>query len=74
MADDVGAIIEKLDILIRLVATELVQGKSQRDQIELLSKANLQPREIADLIGTTSNTVSVNLTAIRKAKKKRGRK
>ncbi len=74
MADDVGAIIEKLDILTRLVATGLVQGKSQRDQIELLSKVNLQPREIADLIGTTSNTVSVNLTAIRKAKKKSGRK
>ncbi len=74
MADDVGAIIEKLDILTRLVATGLVQGKSQREQIELLSKANLQPREIADLIGTTSNTVSVNLTAIRKAKKKSGRK
>ena len=51
MADDVGAIIEKLDILTRLVAIGLVQGKSQRDQIELLSKANLQPREIADLIG-----------------------
>lgn len=74
MANDIEAVIEKLDTLTRLVAIGLVQGKSQRDQIELLSNAKLQPREIADLIGTTSNTVSVNLTAIRKAKKKSGRK
>jgi len=71
MTEDIKAIVERLDMLTKLVATGLVVGKPQRDQIELLSKAGLQPREIAELIGTTSNTVSVNLTAIRKAKKKR---
>ncbi len=71
MNEDSKMIVERLDVLTKLVAAGLVVGRPQRDQIELLSKAGLQPREIAELIGTTSNTVSVNLTAIRKAKKKR---
>lgn len=74
MADDIKAIVEKLDILTRIVAIRFLEGKAQREQIWLLSKAGFQPREIADLIGTTSNTVSVNLTAIRKAGKKYGQK
>jgi len=73
MDKDIKAIIERLDILTKLFATGLVVGKTQRDQIELLSKAGLKPREIAELLGTTSNTVSVNLTAIRKASKRRRR-
>ena len=73
MGEDIKEIVERLDILTKLFAIGLVVGKPQRDQIELLSKAGLQPREIAELIGTTSNTVSVNLTAIRKANKKRKR-
>jgi len=73
MSNDLPEIIQRLDTLIKLVATSLLAEKSQREQIELLSKVGLAPKEIAELIGTTPNTVRVALTAIRKAKKKHGR-
>jgi len=57
----------KLDTLIRLSALGLVRDiKVQRQQIAILSDAGFQPKQIADILGTTSNTVSVALTAIRK--------
>ena len=64
----------RLDTLIKLVATGLLAGKTQREQIQVLSKAGLPPREIAEFIGTTANTVRVELSAIRKANRKRGSK
>ena len=73
MAQDLRVLEEKIDTLIKLVACGLIAGKSQREQIELLSKSGFSPKEIAALINTTANTVSVNLTAIRKGKKKRKR-
>jgi|GEM_PF-634294 len=65
----------KLDTLIRLSALSLVKGiKTQKDQIALLSDAGFQPKEIADILGTTSNTVSVTLSAIRKERAEKERK
>ncbi len=57
----------KLDTLIRLSALNIVKGmQTQKEQIAVLSDAGFQPREIADIIRTSSNSVSVALTAIRK--------
>lgn len=57
----------KLDTLIHLSALGLVRDiKTQKQQIAFLSDAGFQPKEIADVIGTTSNTVSVALHAIRR--------
>jgi DNA-binding CsgD family transcriptional regulator len=57
----------KLDILIRLSAINAVKDmKLQKEQIRTLSDAGFGPSEIADILDTTSNTVSVALTAIRK--------
>ena len=74
MAQDLRALEEKMDTLIKLVACGLIADKSQREQIEMLSRIGLPPKEIAGLIGTTSNTVSVILTGLRKTKKKSKRK
>lgn len=60
---------KKIDTFNRLLAISLVNGKRQRDQIRLLSVAGMGPKEIADLIGTTPNTVNVALTALRKENK-----
>jgi len=68
------ALEEKMDTLIKLVACGLISDKSQREQIEMLSRIGLSPKEIAGLIGTTSNTVSVILAGLRKTKKKSKRK
>jgi hypothetical protein len=57
---------KKIDALTRLVAIGIVNGKRQRDQIRLLSIAGMNPSEIADLLGTTPNTVNVALSGMRK--------
>ena len=74
MAQDLKALEEKMDTLIKLGACGLIDGKTQKEQIEMLSRVGLSPKEIAGLIGTTSNTVSVILTGLRKSKKKRSKK
>lgn len=61
----------KLDTLIRLTAIGLFGDKTQREKIEMLSSAGMQPKEIADLLGTTANTVNVALSGIRKKKGKK---
>jgi DNA-binding CsgD family transcriptional regulator len=57
---------KKIDMLNRILAIGLVNGKRQREQIRLLSIAGMGPKEIADLIGTTPNTVNVALSTLRK--------
>jgi len=59
-------ILYKLDLLIQLLALNLVSEKKQQNQIMLLSKVGMQPKEIAELLDTTSNTVRVTLSRIRK--------
>jgi hypothetical protein len=54
--------------MVRLSSIIAVGDKKQIDQIERLSKAGFQPKEIAELLGTTANTVSVALTKIKKSK------
>ena len=60
----------KLDTLIRLTALSLVAGKKQQEQFFLLSAAGFQPKDIAELLNTTSNTVRVGLSLMRTKKKK----
>ena len=64
MADiDQDRLFKKLDaILLALLATN---GGTRKDQIELLASARFAPREIAELLGTTPNAVSVELNRIR---------
>lgn len=59
-------ILNKLDLLIQLLALNLVSEKKQQNQIMLLSKVGMQPKEIAKLLDTTPNTVRVTLSRIRK--------
>jgi len=69
MPEEKAGSTDKFDILIRLTAIGLVNGKKQREQIRLLSIAGMGPKEIADLIGTTPNTVNVTLSSLRKEKR-----
>ena len=57
--------------LVKILALHLVHEREQSDQIDLLSRAGFRPAEIADLVGTTPNTVRVLLSQERAAKKKR---
>jgi len=66
-------ILQELRCISKLLSLTVTRDLSQKEKIELLSGIGFQPKEIADLIGTTPGSVSVTLTAIRKkAKAERG--
>jgi hypothetical protein len=67
-------ICERLDRLIRLVSIAVAEGKNNRQQIEILGRVGFQPAEIADIIGTTPNTVRVEMSNMRRRKGKAGPK
>jgi len=58
----------KLDAILRLLALQIIDERTRQDQISILHKAGLPPRRIADIIGTTANTVSVTLSKMRSTK------
>jgi DNA-directed RNA polymerase specialized sigma24 family protein len=64
-------IISKMDLITRLLVLNLMKDmKVQKDKIVTLSSFGFGPSEIAKLIGTTPNTVSVALSEIKKKAKK----
>lgn len=61
-------ILEELKIIKKLLALNLLKDQSQTDRIEFLDSIGIKPKEIAKILGATSNTVSVTLNRIRKGK------
>ncbi len=55
--------------LINLLALLLVQERAQGQQIDLLNRAGFGSAQIAALLGTTRNTVSVALSVQKRSKK-----
>jgi len=65
--EGLNAIAAKLDTLIRLQATSMVERLgTQRERIAFLNKVGLGAKAIADILGTTPNTVSVTLAKMKK--------
>lgn len=64
--DGLQVLIDKTDAILGLLALLLADGRKQADQIALLSRAGLRPKQIAQLLGTTPNTVSVALSTQRR--------
>lgn len=63
---------QKLDTLIRLQAFGLVSRfESQKEKILFLRKVGMQNKEIADLLGTSANTVNVTIVKAKKAEQKK---
>jgi len=63
-------IIDKLDKILRVIAITSTKTLNMTERIVVLDQCGLKPKEIADILGTTSNVVSVTLS---KLKKKRGK-
>jgi len=63
-------IVDELKRIVRLLAVVATQGQKQKGQIASLWRAGFEPKEIAELLGTTSNTVRVALVGIRKETKR----
>ncbi len=71
MPEDTNAeLLRKIDILIGMTAVAAIDGRPKGEQIQLLSRAGLAPGEIAKLVGTTANTVSVTLSKLKTGGKK----
>ena len=65
MNDDVC---QKLDTLIKLQAFSLTKDfDSQKEKALFLHRSGLEPRAIAEILGTTSNSISVMLSKARKS-------
>ena len=63
--------VDLLKEMVALLSIQVKRGVSQSTLIKELSDAGIQPKRIAELMGTTSNTVRVALHAIRKNKKRK---
>jgi len=63
-------ITSKLNAIVKLQAISAMQGKGLKEQVAALSSLDLQPKQIADILGKTPNHVSVILFELRKADKK----
>lgn len=59
-------ILKELQRITRLLVLLATKGQIQKDKIAALANIGFRPKEIADFIGTTPNTVSVALVDIRK--------
>jgi len=64
-------ILNKLNIISKLLASQVIRDKEYRDQVYLLDSVGLKPKDIAALTGKTANNVNVTLHLIRKKKSKR---
>ena len=67
-------VLAKLDYLLRVHTISVTKGMKQNEQIALLNRSGLPPKEIAHLLGTTGNTINVALTILRKSGQKKGKK
>lgn len=51
----------KLDVIIKLLAGNFVQGKSKTDAIVTLASFGMETNAIAEIVGTTPATVNARL-------------
>ena len=58
--------LERVEKALRLLAAVALEGRKQRDQVRLLSRAGYGPSEIAELLGSTAKSISVRLAEMRK--------
>jgi len=60
--DTLVSIEKKMDVLIKLIAGNLVKDKTKTDAIITLGNCGIEVGTIANLVGTTTNFVSVTLS------------
>jgi DNA-binding CsgD family transcriptional regulator len=57
----------------RLLVVMATKDLSQTDKIDTLYKAGYSPKEIAQMVGTTGNTVNVTINKLKKASAKKNK-
>jgi pseudouridine-5'-phosphate glycosidase len=67
MSDNILKSIDgKLTMIIRLLALDVVKGRTLNEQIELLHNTGMSASEIAAALGKTSNNIRVQLHLMKK--------
>ncbi len=67
MSDEIlKSIDNKLTTLIKMLALDVVRGRTFTEQVELLHNAGMSAVEIAACLGKTSNNIRVTLHTLRK--------
>lgn len=64
-------ILYELQRMSRLLALNLVKDIKSSEKYKVLYNAGYQPKEIAEILSTTPNTVSVELSKLKKLPKKK---
>ena len=57
---------ERLTVIVKLLALSVGEGKPQRERIRILWGVGLVPKQIAEILGTTPNTVRVEISQLRR--------
>ncbi|MFH1399444.1 MAG: hypothetical protein ABIG95_05020 [Candidatus Woesearchaeota archaeon] len=58
----------KLDMLVKLTAFQIVKDQSLKDQVVFLSGIGIQPKEIANILNKSPNHIYVMMNKIKKSK------
>jgi DNA-directed RNA polymerase specialized sigma24 family protein len=61
-----GDLLKELKRITKLLTMIATKDMKQKDQIRILDSLKFQPKEIAELLGTSANAVRVSLHSIRK--------
>ena len=64
---------KRMDLVVRLLAARLIDGKSKNEAILILGRLGLDYDTVASLSGTTRNAVRARLSEIRRSKQNRNR-
>lgn len=65
-------LVERLDLILRVLALQVAEGKSMTERARLLKMAGLDNKTIAEVLNTSDATVRT-LTSNLRSKKKTGR-
>ena len=61
---------DRLDEIARLLSVQIKRDtETQGEAIQAMYAAGIRPSRIADLLGTTTNTVNVSVSRVKSAKK-----
>jgi DNA-binding MarR family transcriptional regulator len=55
----------RLESMLKLLASEQLSGEPTREQVKRLHQMDFQPKEIAEVIGTTQTNVTTHLHNLR---------
>jgi len=65
-AEQFKELTDKLDMIAKLIAINILQGKTVKEQVKILSSLGFRPVQIATLLGKSQNYINVLLHELRK--------